>query len=97
MRTLGYEKHDVESSDTLKAQRDPSEALDILVVGEVVALRFLSLISAHFEQTLPDHEQAWGGFRFAGRITPDGLIVVRREPVCFCQVQIYDDGISPPL
>lgn len=64
LRTLGYEKHDVESSDTLKAQRDPSEALDILVVGE----------------TLPDHEQAWGGFRFAGRITPDGLIVVRREP-----------------
>ncbi|KAG6810522.1 hypothetical protein H0H92_011468 [Tricholoma furcatifolium] len=30
--------------------------------------------------TLPDHEQAWGGFKFAGRIRADGYMIMCREP-----------------
>jgi len=59
-QALGYEKYSLGSSE----QRDASEALDTLIVGE----------------TLQDHEQAWGAFRFVGQILSDGLIVVKREP-----------------
>ncbi|KAJ6625938.1 hypothetical protein B0H10DRAFT_1782218 [Mycena sp. CBHHK59/15] len=31
-------------------------------------------------QTLEAHEQAWGGFEFAGRVHSDGLIVFKRQP-----------------
>lgn len=86
LRTLDYEKYDPESSD--KVQRDPNE-VDIFIVGEVIHCLFVSchliiwLIRHSFHQTLQDHEQAWGGFTFIGRIFPDGLIVFIREPVCF--------------
>ncbi|KAG6910384.1 hypothetical protein DXG01_011099 [Tephrocybe rancida] len=44
--------------------RSPSDALDVILLGE----------------TLPDHEQAWGGFKFAGRMRPDGYMIMCREP-----------------
>ncbi|KAF9458699.1 hypothetical protein BDZ94DRAFT_1270035 [Collybia nuda] len=63
-RKFGYEKYSPPSNTSASVQRDPGQALDVVIMGE----------------TLHDHEQAWGGFRFMGRIRPDGLISIRREP-----------------
>ncbi|KAI3604226.1 hypothetical protein WG66_010111 [Moniliophthora roreri] len=41
-----------------------SQAKDCLIVG----------------QTLEEHEEAWGAFTFAGRVSKDGRITLRREP-----------------
>jgi len=30
---------------------------------------------------MEDHEQAWGGFRFSGRIRKDGSILLKRKAV----------------
>ncbi|KAM6493110.1 hypothetical protein JOM56_011244 [Amanita muscaria] len=43
------------------------QALDILLFGE----------------TLEEHEQAWGGYRFVGKVSRDGRIVLKREPKQF--------------
>lgn len=44
-------------------ERETREPVDIVLLGE----------------TIEDHEQAWGGFRFAGRIRKDGSIILKRE------------------
>ncbi|RDB17634.1 hypothetical protein Hypma_001083 [Hypsizygus marmoreus] len=56
---LGYQR--VSPGGSTSTQRNPLEALDVVILGE-------------------DHEQAWNGFRFAGRMRSDGVIVMRREP-----------------
>lgn len=63
-RRFGYDKYCPGSNSVIHAQRDYKEALDIIILGK----------------TLHDHEQAWNGFRFAGRVRSDGLIVMYREP-----------------
>jgi len=42
LRTLGYEKYSPESSDNAKVQRDPNDALDIFIVGEVSTFTYVS-------------------------------------------------------
>ncbi|KAF8628563.1 hypothetical protein AX17_005959 [Amanita inopinata Kibby_2008] len=60
----GYVKLNPTKSVVNKTQRDPTQALDIILLGE----------------TLADHEQAWGGYKFVGRIRRDGMIFLKREP-----------------
>ncbi|KAG6889686.1 hypothetical protein C0995_015434 [Termitomyces sp. Mi166 len=59
---FGYEKYTADEG--ISAQRLPSEALDVILLGE----------------TLPDHERAFGGFKFSGRIRADGYMIMCREP-----------------
>jgi len=63
-RRFGYEKYHLGSDGVIRAQRNSTEALDIIILGK----------------TLHDHEQAWNGYRFAGRVRSDGFIVMYREP-----------------
>jgi hypothetical protein len=34
-------------------------------------------------QTTHDHDEAWKGFRYVGRIHKDGMVYLKREPVRF--------------
>ncbi|KXN83200.1 hypothetical protein AN958_01714 [Leucoagaricus sp. SymC.cos] len=43
--------------------REAREPVDIVLLGK----------------TLEEHEQAWGGFKFAGRVRRDGSIILKRE------------------
>ncbi|KAF8064298.1 hypothetical protein FPV67DRAFT_1672019 [Lyophyllum atratum] len=61
---FGYEKYGPGPIGGSNAQRGLNEALDTVILGK----------------TLHDHEQAWNGFRFAGRVRSDGFIVMYREP-----------------
>ncbi|KAK2460391.1 hypothetical protein APHAL10511_007556 [Amanita phalloides] len=54
----------VSGADSSYTRENHREALDILLLGE----------------TLEDHEQAWGGYRFVGRVRRDGRIFFKREP-----------------
>ncbi|TFK36580.1 hypothetical protein BDQ12DRAFT_245226 [Crucibulum laeve] len=65
-RKYGYEKYTPTSKATSSTQvwRNPDQALDVIITGE----------------TLEDHDQAWGGFKFAGRVQRDGMIVLKRAP-----------------
>ncbi|KAG5641364.1 hypothetical protein DXG03_005392 [Asterophora parasitica] len=47
-----------------EGNRDFTKALDAIILGT----------------TLHDHEQAWNGFRFVGRVRSDGFILMYREP-----------------
>ncbi|KAF5366806.1 hypothetical protein D9758_006570 [Tetrapyrgos nigripes] len=47
-----------------RAVKDPSQATDCIIIG----------------QTLAEHEQAWGAYRYVGRLSRDGEIILRREP-----------------
>ncbi|PFH48852.1 hypothetical protein AMATHDRAFT_149010 [Amanita thiersii Skay4041] len=60
----GYEKLNPTQNAESGSRRDQKQALDVILVGE----------------TLPDHEQAWGAYRFIGRVTRDGTIFLKREP-----------------
>ncbi|GLB44528.1 hypothetical protein LshimejAT787_1701550 [Lyophyllum shimeji] len=62
--SFGYEKYGPSSNGVSCTERDSTEALDIIILGK----------------TLHDHEQAWNGFRFAGRVCSDGCILMYREP-----------------
>lgn len=79
-RKYQYEKY-TPSSSTPDVWRDPSQALDIVITGEVGLRRFSSFSYANTQQTLLAHEQAWGGYKFAGRIRRDGQIIMKRQPV----------------
>lgn len=37
--------------------------------------------SDHVFQTLSEHDEAWGGYRFVGRVYRDGSIILKRESV----------------
>ncbi|KAF8999858.1 hypothetical protein BDQ17DRAFT_1246075 [Cyathus striatus] len=63
-RKYGYEKYIPASKVSSRICRNPSQALDVIIAGE----------------TLDDHDQAWGGFKFTGRVRRDGLIILKREP-----------------
>lgn len=58
------QRYNYERFEKYGGRRDSREALDIFIVGE----------------TLEDHDLAWGGFLFAGRVQRDGSIVMKREP-----------------
>ncbi|KAK0189492.1 hypothetical protein F5146DRAFT_1051259 [Armillaria mellea] len=47
-----------------EAWRDPSQALDCIITGK----------------TLEPHDEAWGAYRFYGRVYRDGNIVMKRVP-----------------
>lgn len=51
-------------SSPYDAWRDPGQALDCIITGK----------------TLEDHDEAWGAFKFYGRVYRDGTIVMKRLP-----------------
>ncbi|TFK71194.1 hypothetical protein BDN72DRAFT_837935 [Pluteus cervinus] len=59
-----YERIGASSSGVPSICQSSGPLVDVVIVGE----------------TLEGHEQAWGGFRFAGRIRSDGSISFKREP-----------------
>ncbi|KAG5340047.1 hypothetical protein C0989_002983 [Termitomyces sp. Mn162] len=61
---FGYGKYAAAADEGISAGRLPSEVIDVIFLGE----------------TLPDHEQAFGGFKFSGRIRADGYMIMCREP-----------------
>ncbi|KAG5733422.1 hypothetical protein E4T56_gene6316, partial [Termitomyces sp. T112] len=61
---FGYAKYAAAADEGISAGRLPSEVIDVIFLGE----------------TLPDHEQAFGGFKFSGRIRADGYMIMCREP-----------------
>ncbi|KAF8626646.1 hypothetical protein AX15_004739 [Amanita polypyramis BW_CC] len=63
-RNYCYEKLVPAGNAESTRKRKYSDALDIFLHGE----------------TLEDHEQAWGGFKFAGRVRGDGSIFMKRQP-----------------
>ncbi|KAJ3785908.1 hypothetical protein GGU10DRAFT_421174 [Lentinula aff. detonsa] len=63
-RKTPYEKFVSSASGKCQVFRNYSQALDCLVIG----------------QTAQDHDRAWGGFNFAGRLKRNGTIVMKREP-----------------
>lgn len=64
-RKFEYQKYIPEfKSCGLQNPRDPHSALDVVLIGE----------------TLPGHEEAWGGVKFAGRIRADGCLSLYRRP-----------------
>ncbi|KAJ3881417.1 hypothetical protein F5051DRAFT_449975 [Lentinula edodes] len=58
-----YEKFVSPASGECQVSRNYSQALDCLVIG----------------RTTQDHDSAWGGFNFAGKLKRDGTIVMKRE------------------
>ncbi|KAJ3569117.1 hypothetical protein NP233_g5268 [Leucocoprinus birnbaumii] len=52
-----------ENSEEGSPEEEIREPVDIVLLGE----------------TIQDHDQAWGGFRFAGRVRKDGSIILKRE------------------
>ncbi|KAJ4480898.1 hypothetical protein J3R30DRAFT_3864388 [Lentinula aciculospora] len=63
-RRTPYEKFVYPTGGKCTVSGNYSQALDCLVVG----------------RTAQDHDSAWGGFNFAGRLKQDGTIVMKREP-----------------
>ncbi|KAF5381515.1 hypothetical protein D9757_008157 [Collybiopsis confluens] len=63
-KKLGYEKFVSSANCNCQVSQDYSQALDCLVIG----------------QTTEEHDRAWGGYNFAGRVNRDGTIVMKREP-----------------
>ncbi|KNZ76614.1 hypothetical protein J132_09358 [Termitomyces sp. J132] len=61
---FGYGKYAAAADEGISAGRLSSEVIDVIFLGE----------------TLPDHEQAFGGFKFSGRIRADGYMIMCREP-----------------
>ncbi|CAA7262025.1 unnamed protein product [Cyclocybe aegerita] len=60
-----FRKFGPQWSTTLPQDPEPDKLLhDVLLLGE----------------TLVDHDQAWGAFRFSGQIHRDGRVVLKREP-----------------
>ncbi|KAK7447042.1 hypothetical protein VKT23_014253 [Stygiomarasmius scandens] len=63
-RRLPYEKFLYDSNCEHQVSRHPSQATDCIIIG----------------QTLEEHEQAWGAYRYAGRLSKNGKVVLKREP-----------------
>ncbi|KAF8816959.1 hypothetical protein BYT27DRAFT_7075863 [Phlegmacium glaucopus] len=49
----------------------------VIIVGQV--RNILSYLHITLADTLDDHDQAWSGYRFTGRMHKDGLLVLKRE------------------
>ncbi|THV03502.1 hypothetical protein K435DRAFT_279585 [Dendrothele bispora CBS 962.96] len=63
-RRLPYEKFVFDPSHESQTPKDPSQATDCILIG----------------QTLEEHEQAWGAYKYVGRLSKSGQVTLKREP-----------------
>lgn len=55
---------------------------DCILTGQVsTSYRARQFLNRIFDETLDDHDLAWGGFQFIGRVHKNGLVVLVRVPV----------------